>query len=268
MTDRQLIPVNFPDQGARTNVWKLAAAVALCGHLAFAAFAFAQMREDPEDDELGAPGIEVAFEMAALRMPPSDSPPGPESEASAASPAVAEQKVEVKEVDRPKETPVEAEQPDRVVALDAKPVVEEEPEIQTAMVRPSEESVAQEATSAPAIQNAPEAVKSTTREQGSGQSQQRARVTWQRELLAHLNKYKRYPTHRSQKDAQIMVALTLDRTGRVLATRVTKSSGDAAFDQAALTMVERASPVPAPPPLIADEGLSFFLPVNFRKNGR
>jgi TonB family protein len=64
------------------------------------------------------------------------------------------------------------------------------------------------------------------------------------------------------------VTLTLDRTGRVLAATIAKSSGDAAFDRAAISMVERASPVPAPPPLIADEGLTFSLPVVFRKNGQ
>jgi periplasmic protein TonB len=53
-----------------------------------------------------------------------------------------------------------------------------------------------------------------------------------------------------------------------LTANVAKSSGDEAFDHAALTMVERASPVLAPPPLVADEGLNFSLPVIFRKNGK
>jgi len=54
----------------------------------------------------------------------------------------------------------------------------------------------------------------------------------------------------------------------VLAVNLAKSSGYEAFDRAALSMVERASPVSAPPPLVADEGLSFSLPVIFRKNNR
>ena len=36
------------------------------------------------------------------------------------------------------------------------------------------------------------------------------------------------------------------------------------FDEAALAMLKRADPVPQPPPLVADEGLSFTLPVVFR----
>jgi len=40
------------------------------------------------------------------------------------------------------------------------------------------------------------------------------------------------------------------------------------FDQAALAMVRRSDPVPPPPPLVADEGLSFTLPVIFRVKGK
>jgi TonB family protein len=54
----------------------------------------------------------------------------------------------------------------------------------------------------------------------------------------------------------------------VLSTTIEKSSGDTAFDEAALAMVKRSDPVPAPPPLIADEGLSFTLPVIFRVKGK
>jgi outer membrane biosynthesis protein TonB len=39
------------------------------------------------------------------------------------------------------------------------------------------------------------------------------------------------------------------------------------FDEAALAMIHRSDPVPPPPPLVADEGLSFTLPVIFRVKG-
>jgi TonB family protein len=47
-----------------------------------------------------------------------------------------------------------------------------------------------------------------------------------------------------------------------------KGSGDPVFDKAALAMVHRSDPVPPPPPLVADEGLSFTLPVVFRVKGK
>lgn len=256
------------DQALRRNIWIFAAVFVCCAHLAFAAFAIAHMNE-PEDDDLGAPGIEVAFELTSAQTPSSELPPGPESEASAASPPVVEQKTAEKEVDLPKETPVESENPDRLVTIEKtdKPD-EKEPEPKTEMMKASEESAAQEATAAPTVQNVQEAPKSTTLDQGTGQSRQRARVTWQKELLAHLDKFKRYPAERSQKGAEIVVTMTLDRTGHVLAANISRGSGDDAFDHAALAMVERASPVPPPPPLIADEGLDFSLPVIFRKTGK
>jgi TonB family protein len=89
---------------------------------------------------------------------------------------------------------------------------------------------------------------------------------WQKELIAHLDHFKRYPADRNSKSADIVVAMHLDRTGRVLAANVLKSSGDLAFEQAALGKVERASPVPAPQPVIADQRLDFSLPVKFRRN--
>ena len=46
---------------------------------------------------------------------PTDLPPGPDTEASVASPALAEQKAEVKETELPKDMPTETEDPDRVV---------------------------------------------------------------------------------------------------------------------------------------------------------
>jgi TonB family protein len=224
---------------------------------------------EPEDDDLGAPGIEIAFELASTQTMPSELPPGPESEASAPSPPVVEQKATEKEVDLPKETPVESDNPDRLVTVEKtdKPG-EKEPEPKTKTMKASEESAAQEATVAPSVQDVQETAKSTTPDQGTGQSRQRARVTWQKELLAHLDKFKRYPTERSQKSAEILITMTLDRTGHVVSANISRGSGDDAFDHAALAMVERASPVPPPPPLIADEGLDFSLPVIFRKSGK
>ncbi|MGZ5876162.1 MAG: TonB family protein, partial [Bradyrhizobium sp.] len=103
---------------------------------------------------------------------------------------------------------------------------------------------------------------------GTGASTKRLRATWQKELIAHLDRHKRYPSDRSQKSAEIVVSFALDRMGHVLSTSVVKGSGDAAFDAAALAMVRRSDPVPQPPPVVADEGLNFTLPVIFKIKGR
>ena len=86
--------------------------------------------------------------------------------------------------------------------------------------------------------------------------------------MAYLDRHKRYPADRAQKSAEITVSFMLDRLGHVLSTSIVKGSGDAAFDEAALSMIRRSDPVPQPPPAVADEGLNFTLPVIFRVKGR
>jgi TonB family protein len=87
-------------------------------------------------------------------------------------------------------------------------------------------------------------------------------------LAAHFNKHKRYPADRSRQSAQNLVRFVLDRTRHILSATILRGSGDRSFDEAALAMMRRADPVPQPPPLVADEGLSFTMPVIFRVKGR
>jgi TonB family protein len=83
-------------------------------------------------------------------------------------------------------------------------------------------------------------------------------------LVAHLDRNKRYPADSAHHNVEILLNFTLDRMGHVLSATIKKSSGEPSFDAAALEMMRRANPVPKPPPLIADEGLNFTLPVVFR----
>ncbi len=64
------------------GLWVFAAAMAVTMHLAFAGFAYFQMMDDADADDLGAPGIEIGLELASPDTPPSDLPPGPDSEES------------------------------------------------------------------------------------------------------------------------------------------------------------------------------------------
>lgn len=247
------------------RLWIFAGIGALMLHVGGAALAIAHLPTDEEEDSLGASAIEVGFELASLRRDATDLPPGPDTDASVASPQLAEQKAEVKETDLPRDVPTEAEDPDRVVTPnESKKPREDEPQIAAVQTSASQESVAAEATATPSSDAIPEGKRSIAPAIGNGETARRVRATWQKELVAHLDKHKRYPAERALKAAEISVRFTLDRLGHVLSTAIEKSSGDTAFDEAALAMVRRSDPVPAPPPLIADEGLSFTLPVIFR----
>jgi periplasmic protein TonB len=251
------------------TTWVLAALGAVLIHAGCVALAVDYLQPDDDGQELGATAIAIGVELAAPQRDPSELPPGPEADASTASPEIAEQKTVVEDTELPKATPTETDDPDRVVAPEAtKKPADEAPETPTVQTAPSTLSMASEAAAMPSPQTAQQSPRSTAPELGTGESLRRVRRTWQKELSAHLDKYKRYPGDRSHKSAEIVIRFVLDRAGHVVSADIDKTSGDAAFDNAALAMMRRADPVPAPPPLVADETLTFSLPVIFRVKGR
>jgi protein TonB len=251
------------------RLWILAGAGALALHVGCAALAIAHMQTDDPDDSLGSPAIEIGLEMMAPKVEATDLPAGPDTDASVASPALAEQQAVVKDTDLPRAVPTETEEPDRIVTTsDTKKPEKEEQEVAAVQTQASTESVAAEATATPSNDAIPEGPRSVAPALGMGESARRIRATWTKELVAHLDKHKRYPAERQQKTAEIVISFELDRTGHVISTSIVKGSGDTAFDEAALAMVRRSDPVPQPPPLVADEGLNFTLPVIFRVKGK
>lgn len=88
---------------------------------------------------------------------------------------------------------------------------------------------------------------------------------WQSQLNAHLNRNKRYPSdaRRQRQEGIPLLQFTIDASGDVLSARISRSSGFPALDQAAIDMVNRASPVPAPPASMAKSRLTLTVPVNF-----
>ena len=257
------------EQKPSRRLWIFAGIAALALHIGCAALAIAHLQTDDPDDSLGAPAIEIGLEMMAPKVEATDLPPGPDTDASVASPALAEQKAVVTDTDLPRDVPTETEEPDRIVTTnDTKKPEKEEQEVAVVQTQASTESVAAEATATPSSDAIPEGPRSVAPALGLGESARRVRATWTKELVAHLDKHKRYPAERQQKTAEIVVNFELDRTGHVISTSIVKGSGDSAFDEAALGMVRRSDPVPQPPPLVADEGLNFTLPVIFRVKGK
>jgi protein TonB len=260
---------DLDEQKSSRRLWIFAGVCALVLHVGGAALAIAHLQAEEADDALGATAIEIGLEMASVHREVTDLPPGPNTDASTASPQLAKQKAEVKETDLPQDKPTETEEADRVVTeTESKKPKEDDPKIAAVQTAASTESVAAEATATPSSEAIPEGPRSIAPAIGTGETARRVRATWQKELSAHLDKHKKYPADRSQKAAEISVRFTLDRLGHVLSTSIEKGSGDAAFDEAALAMVRRSDPVPAPPPLIADEGLSLTVPVIFRVKGK
>src|SRR6195952_1059232 len=215
------MPDPVTEQRPSRRLWILAGIGALALHFGCAGLVIAHMQTDDPDDSLGAPAIEIGLEMMAPRQEVTDLPPGPDTDASVASPALAEQQAEVKETGLPKAVPTETEEPDRVVTTnDIKKPEKEEQEVATVQTQASTESVAAEATATPSSEAIPEGPRSVAPAMGSGESMRRLKATWQKELVAHLDKHKRYPSGRQQKSAEIVISFVLDRTGHVLSTGI------------------------------------------------
>ena len=253
------------DRKPSRRLWIWAAVAALVLHLGCGALAFAHLQGDTSDEYLGAQG-DIGIELTSATAEDTDLPAGPDTDASVASPTLPEQKAEVKQTDLPKDTPTETEDPDRVVTTtESQKPKEDDPKVAAVQTQASEESVAQEATARQSIEGARVDDHPTVINQGIGKDSQRLLAKWRGQLSAYLNLHKRYPEVKSTKAAKVKVGFVLDRMGHVVSMRVIEGSGDSAYDEAALEMIRKSDPVPAPPPMEADEGLNFTLDVIFPK---
>jgi TonB family protein len=255
------------EQKPSRRLWIFAGIGALMLHLGGAALAVAHLQTRDSDESLGAAGTEFAIEMASPRVEDSDLPAGPDADAAVASPALAEQKTVVKETELPQDTPTETDDPDRVVTQNnSKKPEEDDPKPAAVQTEASLESTAQEATARQTLEDSRESEKPAAPNKGIGKDSGKLTEKWNRQLSAYLNLHKRYPDVKITKSLKVTVKFVLDRLGHVVSVEIVDGSGDRAYDEAALAMVHRSDPLPRPPPVVADEGLSFTVPVVFQKS--
>jgi len=247
------------------RLWTIAAVAAVSLHLAGAALALAHLNSDDGIDGLGANVSEIGVELTSPAAEDTELPPGPDADASVASPALAEQKAEVKPSDLPKETPKESEEPDRVVTQnEQKKPTDDDPKIETVQTAASQESVAQEATAQQRLEGAREANAAAAPNVGIGKDRQMLAAKWERQISAYFELHKRYPKIDRIKAAKVKVSLVLNRLGHVVSLAVAETSGDALFDEAALDMIRRSDPVPRPPAALTEDTFSYNLNVDFK----
>jgi len=93
-----------------------------------------------------------------------------------------------------------------------------------------------------------------------------AQASWEKSLVSHLNRFKRYPAaaHTHHIEGQVSVQFSVDHTGAVLESQVVQSSGSPLLDDEAMAMLRRAAPLPRPP--AAEQGSTFVLvlPIRFK----
>lgn len=102
----------------------------------------------------------------------------------------------------------------------------------------------------------------------NGQSQQNGRAnasSYNALVLAHLQRHRVYPAEARSRGVTGVstVRFTLSASGAVVSVSLSRGSGAAILDQAAVAMVRRASPFPAIPPGLGRSSMSFAAPVRF-----
>ena len=223
--------------------WIVCLAVAIAGHGA-AALALLLNTSSASDFDAGAPVVMIELPEAPA-PPPSDLAPGPaEPESEEAPPPKEETKPpeEVAEVALPEPEPPKPEPPKPEPPAEDKPPTAM-PSAVMAMTNPAPPTAGAEVQP----------------------SNDLLRHRWQSELVAHIERFKRYPAKARARGQQGLarVAFTIDIDGRVRASRIVQSSGSPELDQESLAMLTRAQPMPKPPHQVETSELSFVVPIRF-----
>lgn len=94
-----------------------------------------------------------------------------------------------------------------------------------------------------------------------------AQEQYARRLARHVERYKRYPAAaaRQRITGVTRIAITIDRSGGLVGTRMAAASGHAVLDEEAVAIARRAAPYPRPPDGIGDRNFSFTVALRFAR---
>lgn len=157
--------------------------------------------------------------------------------------AIPEPRPEIKK-SKPVEKPVREKKP-----VQKKPEPVKEAKVEK---KPSRQSAAAKKSA----QNS-DSVRAPAPGQGGGKAMSPAR--WQSRVFAHLNRHK---PRNVRNRGVAAVQFSFNAGGDVLSVRLINSSGDPALDEAAVSLVRRSSPIPAPPPAVPSV---IVVPIDFKR---
>ena len=98
---------------------------------------------------------------------------------------------------------------------------------------------------------------------GASSRNSNAVPNWKTQLVAALERQKRYPSEARGDQGTAQLAFNVDRQGGVHNARVTRSSGSSVLDHEALALVQRAQPLPPPPPEIPGAQIPIVVPIRY-----
>ena len=191
------------------------------------------------------PPMAMLVELAPVPAPPQPAPPKvvtppqpPTPVEELPLPKLAEALKPTISVPKPKPKPKP--QPPKPVEKKPEPVKEKPSETPPSEAQPSNVPPAKSAQPSP----------------GPTAAQNAAKASWQGTLLAHLQKYKKYPpgAQARGKEGLNRLRFVVDAEGKVLSYELVGRSGNADLDRATLEMIRRAQPLPKPPADMLNNG--------------
>ena len=228
--------------------WGICFALALCFHAAGAAALLARWN-DGADLVANAPVImlELAPVPVAPDITPNELPPGPRQTEARLEPQPGKSAEKIELTPTPQaELPV----------TPPKPI--EKPKDKTPKQKhaslasaPSTAERKAERAAAPAL--------------GSASRNPDALPNWKSQLVARLERYKRYPAEAQARGEHgvAQLAFSIDRSGGVHHARIAQSSGSSLLDRETLLLLERAQPLPPPPTEIAGAQIAIVVPIRY-----
>jgi protein TonB len=228
------LKMRLRENAADYSRWVLCFAAVVTVHLAGAAALLA--RSDDSDLMANAPviTIDLAPMPVAPEIVPNDMPIGPQQVETPPDPEPAP----------PQQTDLSVEPPRPIKPPEKKKVAK-----LTTAPTPAEHRAPVAAAPAP----------------GAGARDSNALPNWNSMLVATLERNKRYPSEARARGDQGVVQLvfSIDRSGAVHNAHITRSSGSAILDNETLALVQRASPLPPPPPEMPGGQIVIAVPIRY-----
>ena len=227
--------------------WGACFVFAVAFHAAGAAALFARWSED-SDLVANAPVIMV--DLAPVAVSPNitnDVPPGPPQPDAEPEP---EPKKPIEKIELPADLQAEP-----VVAMPPPKPVEQPKE-----KKPKQKHASLASMPSRADQQANQAAAPMP---GASSRNSNAAPNWKTQLVAALERQKRYPSEARGDQGTAQLAFNVDRQGGVHNARVTRSSGSSVLDHEALALVQRAQPLPPPPPEVPGAQIPIVVPIRY-----
>ncbi|MBR0764344.1 TonB family protein [Bradyrhizobium japonicum] len=256
-----------------TARWSISAAVIVALHVAAAVLAMSWLRSQPEQGvTVPAIMVDMAPVTSAPQSTQEDVAPGPVMQEADASPPEPVKRQAVEETiapTPPQEKPEVVAPPEqKLEPTPAKPEpakivpVEKPAPAKPKVVRP-EAKKPSEAPPAPRTSAPPRAEREAPAASAMSEGAIASLVaTYNQRVRAHLMRLHSYPSGGNGQRGLVRVSFTISRNGQVTSSRIA-SSGVAAFDAKATSMIHQASPFPPIPAEIKNGSMSFTVPVDF-----